>query len=215
MVLAVAPNDEETEALRRLYAKSHLFVYCATYRNFVNSAEKYAPNMILLKVHEVTDSLVKKVRRIRELLPSVSLITLSDADTSALSPDVTCSARAHRKTLVFQAVYFLSASPYASVFSGSRMIGGLLLHPYERAIYLHGQAFYATPEEAFLLRYLAEIHPRRADWRELGRHCFTYGRATPRSSVASRISRINREAVRCISLPLITYRAGEGYGIAP
>lgn len=215
MVLAVTPSNEETEALRRFYAKSQLFVYCATYRNFVNSAEKYTPNMIVLKVDAVTDTLKEKVKRVREALPHVSLITLSDSDTSALSPDFAYSTRIHAQTLFFQTVYFLEASPYASVFTGSRMINGLLLHPYDKAIFLYGQPFHATPEEAYLLRYLAEIHPRRADWQELGRHCFTYGKSTKRSTVASRISRINREARRCISLPLITFHAGEGYGIAP
>ena len=92
-------------------------------------------------------------------------------------------------------------------------ISGLLLHPYDNAVYLAGQAASFTPEEVFLLRYLAKIHPRRASLAEIARLCFPYGKRPYRSSVASRVSRINKEARRLIAVPILTYRRGEGYGI--
>lgn len=213
MLLVVARDGREAETLRRDFAKLHLFAYFATYQNFLHSAEKYAPNAIVLKADEVTDALVEKVNCVKAMLPDVPLITLSDADVSSLSPDIRYGTRVHAKTLLYQAVYFSSPTPYASAFSGSIMISGLLLHPYDHAVYLAGQAAAFTPEEVFLLRYLAEIHPRRASLSEIARLCFPYGKRPSRSSVASRVSRINKEARRLISVPILTYRRGEGYGI--
>ena len=213
MLLVVARDGCEAESLRRTFAKLHLFAYFATYQNFLHSAEKYSPSAIVLSVDEVTDALVEKVKRMRSALSDVPLLTLSDADVSALSPDIRCSTRVHAKTLLYQAVYFSLPTPYASAFSGSIMISGLLLHPYDHAVYLAGQAAAFTPEEVFLLRYLAEIHPRRASLSEIAHLCFPYGKRPSRSSIASRVSRINREARRLISVPILTYRRGEGYGI--
>ena len=68
MLLAVAPNAEEAERLRKTYAKGYCFVYIATYRNLVNSAKEYQPNVILLVLDKVTDLLRQKVRDIRAFL---------------------------------------------------------------------------------------------------------------------------------------------------
>ncbi|MBE6655446.1 MAG: hypothetical protein E7609_01070 [Ruminococcaceae bacterium] len=96
---------------------------------------------------------------------------------------------------------------------GSYIISGLLMVPFDKKVFLCGQKFDLTPEEVFLLRYLATIHPRRACASELGALCFTYGKKTPRATVASRISRINKKAERIISVPIITHLSEEGYGI--
>ena len=105
MFLAVAPTPEEAEELRRTYARLHCFVYVATHRNIVHAAEKYRPNAILLKVIEPTELLVKKMQKIREILPEVALITLSNADVSALKPDLQYSLRVQNRTLQFQGLY--------------------------------------------------------------------------------------------------------------
>ena len=84
--------------------------------------------------------------------------------------------------------------------------------PFDCKVFLCGQKAPFTPEEVFLLRYLAEIYPRCADVRELAALCFTYGKKTPRSTVASRISRINKKAERIISVPILAKKPGEGYG---
>lgn len=213
MMLVVTPTDARTERLRREYAKLHCFVYCATYKNLLHSAEKYTPDVVLLEVTEtVSDALVQKVRRLREILPDVALITLADTDVSSLAPDLTYSLRLHKQTLQFQALYFAYPHKHASYKKGSIIIEGLLLIPTEFMVLLYGHPIDFSPEEVFLLRYLAEIYPRRADADELGRYCFTYGRKTPRSTVASRISRINKRAEDYIFTPIITHRRGEGYG---
>ena len=213
MILIVAPTNEETEALRRVFVKLGVFVYSTAYSGFIHSAEKYAPSLIVLKVNEVTDRLAQKVKEVRALLGDVTLLTLSDADVSLLLPDLSYSTRVHKRTLLYQALYFSANTATASAFVGSRIVSGLFLHPYEGEVYLCGQKPRFTPEEVYLLRYLAEIHPRRAAWTELARHCFPYGKRTSRSSVASRISRINKEARRLIFVPILTDRRGEGYGI--
>lgn len=212
MLLAVAPTPEETEKLRHTYATLHCFVYAATHRNMVRAAETYKPNVILLEVHEVTDLLVKKMQKIREILPDIALITLSDIDVSALAPDLTYSLRVQKRTLQFQGLYFNAPTPNDSAFMGSYIVEGLLMLPFDKRIFVGGQLVPFTPEESFLLRYLSMIHPRRASADELGTVCFSYGKKAPRSTVASCISRINKRAVNAIFVPIINHRK-EGYGI--
>ena len=96
---------------------------------------------------------------------------------------------------------------------GSYIVHGLLMVPLEKRIYICGQKANFTPEEVFLLRYLTIIHPRRATTEELGALCFTYGKKTPRSTVASRISRINAKATQLIFVPIIKHVPNKGYGI--
>lgn len=213
MLLAVTPTVEETEHLRRVYAKLHCFVHCAVYKNMVRSAEKFRPDVILLKIHDVTDELVRKMERVREILPDVALITLANVDTSALSPNLAYSHRVQKLTLQYQSVFCAPMSPNAAATRGGLIVSGLLMLPFDTEVFLFGHRAHFTPEEVFLLRYLAENHPRRISSEELGSYCFTYGKKTPRSSVASRISRINKEAQRVIGLPIITLRRDEGYGI--
>ncbi len=213
MLLAVAPTREETEELRRTYAKQHCFVYCATHANMVRAAEAYRPNAILLKMPEVTELLLRKIERIRKVLPDVALITLSNEDVSAFKPDAHHPLRAQNRTLQFQAIYCLGSSPNEGAFKGSYIISGLLMVPFDKKVFLAGKRAHFSPEEVFLLRYLASIHPRRANADELGALCFAYGKKVPRSTVASCISRINREAERLISVPIIQNVRGEGYGI--
>lgn len=213
MLLAVAPTANEAEQLRRKYAKLHCFVRCASYRNLVRSAEEYAPDVILLEVNEMTDLLVQKIQKIRQSLPDIALITLSDIDVSPLAPDLSYSHHVHNKTLLFQLLYFRHPSANDSILKGGLIVSGLLLSPLDRAVFLCGHKIDFTPEEVFLLRYLAEIHPRRADVEELGKCCFTYGKKTPRSSVVARISRINKKAKELIGVPVLTHRREEGYGI--
>ena len=214
MLMVVTPTAEETETLRKKYAKLHTFVYCATYKSFIPFAEKYQPTVVLVIVHEVTSALISKIARVREILPEVAVITLSNSDVSALSPDLEYSLQVHKQTLRFQAHYFEYESPYIStVEMGALIISGLLLAPFSARVLLYGRAVNYTPEEVFLLRYLAKKHPTRISTEELGRLCFGYGKKAPRSTVAARISRINRLAKQHIFTPIITYRHGEGYGI--
>lgn len=213
MLLIVTPTAEETEAWRHTFAKLHTFVYSATYHNFVTSAENFSPDAIFLIVHEVTDTLLNKLERVRMILPEISLITVSECDVAALSPSLTYSPHVQKFTLKFQAHYFAKKHAYGSVLPGSRMISGLLLVPFDEYVFLRGRPANFTAEEVFLLRCLAEHHPRRMTEEELGKYCFTYGKKTPRTTVAARISRINKEASRIIASPIITHKTGEGYGI--
>lgn len=213
MLLAVAPTPEDAEELRHTYATLHCFVYVATHKNIVRAAEKYRPNVILLKVPEMSDLLVKKMQKIREFLPDIALITLSDTDVSALEPDLEYSLRVQKRTLQFQGIYFLDRKPQSSIFMGSYIVCGLLMVPFQKRVFVCGRRIRFTPEEVFLLRYLSTIYPRHATADELGALCFTYGKKTPRSTVASRISRINKKAEEYLSLPIIKCFADDGYGI--
>ncbi len=213
MLLAVAETPLEAEELRHTYAKLHCFVYVATHKNLVRAAEKYKPNVILLKVSTVTDLLVKKMQKIREILPDIALITLSKGDVSSLLPDLRYTPNVQKRILQFQDLYFFERIPQSSFFMGSCNISGLLLVPLDKKVFLCGHRVHFTPEEVFLLRYLAIIHPRRATAEELGSLCFTYGKKAPRSTVASRISRINKKAEQTIFVPILTHRPDEGYGI--
>ena len=213
MLLAVTPTVEETEKLRHTYAKLHCFVYCATYRNMVRASETYKPDVILLLVHEVTELLQKKIQKIREILPDIALITLSDIDVTSLAPDLCYSLRVQKRVLQFQALYFRYPTENDAPMQNALIVSGLFMHPYTRKIFLCGQWAHFSAEEAFLLRYLALVHPRRVDVEELAKLCFTYGKKTSRSTVAARVSRINKEARRLIYVPILTYRRGEGYGI--
>lgn len=213
MVLAIAPTTEETEKFRRTFAKLHCFVYCASYDNMVRVAEKYKPDGLIIQVPEMTDILKKKLKRIRTILPDIAVVVLSDTDVSELSPDLKYSMRTQKRTLQFQALYFIEQKSYKSYYWGSYIISGLFLSPFHHLVYLAGQLAHFTPEEVFLLRYLAEIYPRRASVGELGALCFTYGKKTPRATVASRISRINKKAESLIFEPILTFKPEEGYGI--
>ena len=215
MVLIVTPSVAETEELRRKLAKLHCFVYCAMYSNMVRVAEKYLPTAVMIKVSEKSDLLDKKMKRIRSFLPDIAVITISDSSDaiSELRPDLKLSPLVHDKTLQYQALYFTPQLPQSAAFWGSYIISGLLLNPTDDCkVFLGGTRVHFSPEEVFLLRYLAEIHPRRAEISELAALCFTYGKKTPRSTVASRISRINKKAKDIISVPIIQKNADEGYG---
>lgn len=214
MLLAVAANAQEVEKLRRTYAKGYCFVYLATYRNFVNSAKEYRPDVILLMLDKVTPLLLKKMEDIRKFLPDVSLVTMSNEDTTALAPDHCLKNNPHSLTLVFQAHFYSPDSPNASVLRENRIVGGLLLCTYLRMAFLYGKEIHFSPEEIFLLYYLSEIHPRRAEIEEIGRHCFAYGSRPTRASVASRISRINKRAKEHSGLPIINHLPDQGYGFA-
>lgn len=214
MLLAVAPNAEEAEKLRRTYAKGYCFVYLATYRNFVNSAKEYRPDVILLALDKVTPLLEKKVADIREFLPDVKLVTLGGENVDALAPDFCLKKNAHPFSLVFQAHFHSPDSPNAALLRENRIVGGLLLCTYQRTAFLYGDEIRFSPEEIFLLYYLSEIHPKRADVHELGRHCFAYGSHPPRATVASRISRINKRTKERLGRPIIKYFPDEGYGFS-
>ena len=110
MLLVVTPTAEETEEMRRTFAKLHCFVFCATYGNMIRVAEKYKPEAILIKVPEVTDLLKKKLKHIRTASPNIAVIVLSNTNVDALAPDLKYSLRVQKRTLQFQALYFPSHS---------------------------------------------------------------------------------------------------------
>lgn len=214
MLMIVTPTAEKTEALRRTFAKLHTFVYSATYDNFVSCAEKYRPDAIFITVYEVTEILRRKVEKVRELLPLVAILTLSNTDVSGLAPHLSFSLNVHKQTLKFEGNYFSPKAQYDMyITQGSRTVLGLWFSPYLTSVFLYGFLMPFTSEEVFLLRFLAERYPARVSVEEIARHCFTYGKKTPRASVASRISRINKKAEARIFVPIITHRRGEGYGI--
>lgn len=214
MLLAITPTVAETERLRRFFVKYHSFVYCATHQNMIRAAERYRPEAILLVLDEVTDVLVQKMAKIREILPDVALLTVSNAeDVTRLEPDIKYKKTVPSKYLWFQSMYFNPPCPQKSIFMGSYIVSGLFMSQQDRYVFLYGQLADFTPDETFLLHYLMIIHPRRATAAELGSCCFSYGRVAPRATVASRISRINQVSKNLIKAPIITCRRGEGYGI--
>ena len=215
MVLVITPTVEETEHLRRFFVKYHAFVYCATHQNMVRAAERYKPEALLLVFNKLTNTIVQKVAKIREILPDVALLTVCDADDdlTPIAPDITYKRTVPSKYLWYQSMYFNPITPHKSIFMGSYIVSGMFISQQDYAVFLHGQLASFTRDEVYLLHYLAAIHPRRATVTELGSCCFTYGRVAPRSTVAARISRINKVSEDLINCPIVTCRRGEGYGI--
>ena len=117
-------------------------------------------------------------------------------------------------TVLSQMVYSMPLCSCASDPRYDMILHGLHMDLKRRMVYIFGLPIPVTHNEAFLLRYLCEIHPRRATAAELGRLCFGYGVRAKRSTVASRISRINAKAASItMGRPIIKCVTDKGYQI--
>lgn len=214
MLLTVADTAEEVEKLRVIFSKSHYFTYLTTTDKLLSAAKRYKPNVILIETDNITDSLRESVEKTRELLPYTYFITISSEDTSSLLPVLTYPKGVYSGTVLSQIVICMPRHPCSSDPRENMIVHGLHMDLHSRTVSLYGEPFSVTHNEACLLRYLCEIYPRRADAAELGRLCFGFGVKAKRSTVASRISRINAKAASFLNgRPIITCVTDKGYQI--
>ena len=212
MLLTVADTPEELEKLRLMFSKSHYFTYCATKDKMFSAAKRYKPNVILLETDEIDEGLVSEMERIREMLPRMLLLTVSNADTEALIPVFSYPKGVYSSTVLQQVVICEPLHRCSSLPRENMILHGLHMDLYAGEEYLYGLPLHLTHNEAFLLRYLFEIYPKRATAAELGRLCFGVGVRAGRSTVASRISRINAKAAALpLQKPIISCVTNEGY----
>ncbi|MBO5755620.1 MAG: hypothetical protein J6R89_06140 [Clostridia bacterium] len=214
MLLTVTDTAEELEKLRLMFSKSHYFTYCATKDKLYSAAKRYKPNVILLETDVVDDTLLSDMERVREILPDVFLLTVSNVDTEALVPVFAYPKGVYSSTVLRQVVICEPLHRCSSLPRESMILHGLHMDLNAGEEFLYGLPLGLTHNEAFLLRYLFEIYPRRATAAELGRLCFGVGVKAGRSTVASRISRINAKAMALpLHIPIISSRTNEGYQI--
>lgn len=212
MLLTVADTPEELEKLRLMFSKSHYFTYLSTKDKLYSAAKRYKPNVILLKTDEITDTLISDMEKVRKILPNMLLLTVSNADTEALTPVFSYPKGVYSSTVLQQVVICEPRHRCSSLPRENMILHGLHMDLYTGEEYLYGLPLHLTHNEAFLLRYLFEIYPKRATAAELGRLCFGVGVRAGRSTVASRISRINAKAAALpLHTPIITCVAKEGY----
>jgi DNA-binding response OmpR family regulator len=214
MLLTVADTAEELEKLRVIFSKSHYFTYCSTTDKLLSAAKRYKPHVILIETNNITDTLRENATKVRDLLPYTYFITISNEDTSSLLPVLTYPQGVYSGTVLSQIVICVPRHPCASDPRENMIVHGLHMDLRERTVSLYGLPLAVTHNEAFLLRYLCEIYPRRADATELAKLCFGFGVKAKRSTVASRISRINAKAAALLGgRSIITCITDKGYQI--
>lgn len=214
MLLTVADTAEELEKLRLMLSKSHYFTYLATKDKLFSAAKRYKPSVILLETDVVDETLLSDMEKVREVLPNMLLLTVSNANTEALMPVFSYPKGVYSSTVLGQAVLCMPRHVCSSVPKENMILHGLHMDLAAGEEYLYGLPLHLTHNEAFLLRYLFEIYPKRATAAELGRLCFGVGVRARRSTVASRISRINAKAMSLpLRRPIITCKTNEGYTI--
>lgn len=214
MLLTVTDTAEELEKLRLMFSKSHYFTYCATKDKILPAAKRYKPDVILLETEEIDDALVHEMEKVREILPNTYLLTVSSKDTEALMPLFSYPKGVYSSTVLQQIVICEPRHRCSSEPRENMILHGLHMDLHTGGEYLYGRHLGLTHNEAFLLRYLFEIYPRHATAAELGRLCFGVGVRACRSTVASRISRINAKAASLPPhRPIITCVTDKGYQI--
>ncbi len=213
MLLTVSDNKPALEKLYRIFCKSHYFSYFATCDRLLAVAKRYKPQVILIETDTINDALITDIEKIRTLLPNVFLITLSNEDTSPLSPVFSFRKGAYSGTVLRSIASCMPLHPSASSPRENMIVHGLHMDLHSLKISLYGEVAPFSNGEAFFLRYLCEIYPRRAPVMDLGKHCFGPYNKAPRTTVASRISRINAKATAVLGFPIITYIRNVGYQI--
>lgn len=214
MLLTVTDDAASLERLRLMFSKSHYFTYCATTDKIFAAAKRYKPNVILLETDDINEKLLSDMKMIHAMLPNTFLLTVSNADTSSLEPLFSYPKGVYSGTVLRQIVICMPRHACASDPRENMILHGLHMDLHTRKVSLYGMELPLTHNEAFLLRYLCEIYPKRATAAELGMLCFGVGVRAKRSSVASRISRINAKATAILpGRPIITCVTDKGYQI--
>lgn len=214
MLLTVAATSQKVEQLRKIFAHMRYFTYCATFDNMVDTAEKYAISDLVLEAEKVTEHLVEDVAKIKMLYPEIHLFLLSDDKEHSLCVTRQLPLDISSNEVLFQILYYGKPTPNSVIdFHENLLVKGMLFNTYVHEIRIYGWIIKFSANDAFLLRYLAEIYPRRASKGELLSLCFEYGKKASFSALNARISRINKRAVASLpplSRPVVTYKAKEG-----
>ena len=214
MLLTVSDTPNEVEKMRKMFAHLRYFTYCALTEDMLASVSRYPLHAICLKTECITEKLRSDVKEIRHRYPDITILLVSDTQDHALPVDMHLNADTPPYHIFFHVLYYLPPSRNsASNMKENLVVKGLLFNSYRNHVRLYGWVASFTGEEVFLLRYLAEIYPRRASVEELASLCFGFGKTAKVSSVFSRISRINKVArmtVKSLSRPIVTYQASLG-----
>lgn len=214
MLLTVADDKEKLEKLRLIFSKSHYFTYCATIDKLYAAAKRYRPEVVLIETERFDEALKQEIMRVYDLPPCNYVILVTNADIPPDFPVIPHPMGVHSGTVLEQIVICRLRHPCASEPRENMIVHGLHMDLYHRQVSLYGLPMPVTHNEAYLLRYLCEIHPRRATAAELGRLCFGVGVKAKRSTVASRISRINAKAAAILDgRTIITCVTDKGYQI--
>lgn len=214
MLLTVADTPYKVEQLRKTFAQLRYFTYCATKETMLSCAKRYAPHAICLKTDEITERLKKDLEEIKSAFPSLAVILITDCVGHSLPADILLPKDAPVTHIFFHVLYYMPAKAYSSpLLRQNLLIKGMLFNTYMCHVRIYGWVIRFTGEDVFLLRYLAEIYPRRASIDELAELCFAYGKKASTATVRSRISRINQRAVnslKALTRPVVTYKASDG-----
>ncbi len=214
MLLTVADTAEELEKLRVIFSKSHYFTYCATIDKLYAAVKRYRPEVVLIETSRFDDALEREIMQVYDIPPCCYVILVTNADFPPDLPVLSHPMGVHSGTVLREIVLGRPRHPCASDPRENMIVHGLHMDLHSRTVSLYGLPLPVTHNEAFLLRYLCEIYPRRAKATELGRLCFGVGVRAKRSTVASRISRINAKAAAILDgRPIITCVTDKGYQI--
>ncbi len=218
MLLTVSDTVENVEFLRYKFSCLHFFTYCTLAQDMLDAARLHLPDTIFIKMNVLTDKVKEDLLEIRKIIPKLTVILLYDGE---LSPDWPVDLHLEESTpifhIVFHTIYYAPVSPNGTeMLEANLLVHGMLFNVFYQRIYIYGDNVRFSTAEAFLLRYLAEIFPRRADVRELAAYCFPFGTRVSNENVYTLISRINARVARAhpeMGRPVITHKHDEGYQI--
>ena len=214
MLLSVAKTANEVEHVRKCFVSLGYFTYCATFEEMVKTAEKFPLTDLVIVTRTVEESLKDRVESICALYPNINLFLLSDDYDHGLTVRRQMPYDMDAYEVLFQILYYSKPSPNSTEeFHENLLVKGMLFNSYRGCIHLYGWLVPFHQSEVFLLRYLGEIYPRRADNDELAELCFGYGKKATSNAVKSRISRINKHAIELVPAlhrPIVTYKKNEG-----
>ncbi len=214
MLLSVAETAAEVVSLRAEFVRLGFFTYSATFEDMVALAQKYPLTDLIVRAVKVTELLKQRVEHIVSLYPELNVFLLSDNTSHTLSARRQLPFKTDAYEMLFQIMYYGKPSPNsAPAFYENLMVKGMLFNTYRSHIRIYGWLIPFSQSDVFLLRYLAEIYPRRASCEELAALCFSYGQGASESAVRSRISRINAKAsehLPALTRPVVTYKRNQG-----
>ena len=195
MLLSVADTPEDLEHIRKMFTHHLCFTYLALKENMLALARKYEPKVILLRVKEMTETLVRDAKRLYEEYPDLKFVIASD-DTSHTLP---CAIQVKYHTcalhLVFHTCYYKPPSAASGKMKENHRIDGLYFNTYFSEIRIFGFASHRlTDNDGTLLRFLAEHYPAHVSAEKIAECCFGYGKTVTIDAVKKRIRRINQHA---------------------
>lgn len=219
MILTVADTAEKLERIRRAFADLHFFTYCALTEEMTDALREYKPTILYIDKSEYSVSFCETLALIAAQNPKIVIICVCDPSEQGESNLPSVIRLPHLRSyrsLVLSVAYYAPESANASPLCKQNcIVHGLLFSAEPKDIRLCGKRLTTlTPSEAYLLRYLAEIHPRRARSEELARLCYGYGKCVSSAAVAATVKRINQKASPILRFrPLITFQKEEGFQI--